>query len=454
MARQRQSTTTYGEKGFSTLERVWARPTAEINGIWGGYTGAGHKTIVPSEAHAKLSFRLVAGPGPARHPGEVPRLARPQRARGHRVVDRVLRRRGAAVPDPARPSRAGAVTRAMETAFGSEVLYTREGGSGPEAELQDVLAAPVVFLGVSLPDDGWHAPNEKVEIPMLLKGAEAAAHLWDELAADVAPVTGRDRLLDLALARAAVDRAVGPSHRRCLALGGVELAGRAGRAHVPGDRGRGAGDPPALALDVVPDVVPNVGSSLACAATARSSRRARRERRRRVLPQPARGRTVARRTRRRTRRQRGGTRELACDAHSLPAVRCRHEGRSGGHTRVCEVDGSEHYPRTDPAVIMAVVDADDRLLLGRQAAWPEGRFSTLAGFVEPGESLEQAVRREVREEVGVEIGDVDYLGSQPWPFPSSLMLGFVAHAKTVEISGGDGEIAEARWFTREACATT
>jgi len=121
---------------------------------------------------------------------------------------------------------------------------------------------------------------------------------------------------------------------------------------------------------------------------------------------------------------------------------------SAGHIRVCVADGSEHYPRTDPAVIMAVVDADDRLLLGRQSAWPEGRFSTLAGFVEPGESLEQAVRREVEEEVGVVIGEVDYLGSQPWPFPSSLMLGFVAHAKSVEIDGGDGEIAEARWFTR------
>jgi acetylornithine deacetylase/succinyl-diaminopimelate desuccinylase-like protein len=70
----------------------------------------------------------------------------------------------------------------MSTAFGTDILYTREGGSGPEADLQDVLGAPVVFLGVSLPDDGWHAPNEKVEIPMLLKGAEAAAHLWDDLA--------------------------------------------------------------------------------------------------------------------------------------------------------------------------------------------------------------------------------------------------------------------------------
>lgn len=121
---------------------------------------------------------------------------------------------------------------------------------------------------------------------------------------------------------------------------------------------------------------------------------------------------------------------------------------SAGHTRICLLDGSEHYPRTDPAVIMTVVDGADRLLLGRQTAWPERRFSTLAGFVEPGESLEQAVRREVDEEVGVRVDEVRYLGSQPWPFPSSLMLGFAARAATVEIDLRDGEVAEARWFTR------
>jgi NAD+ diphosphatase len=119
-----------------------------------------------------------------------------------------------------------------------------------------------------------------------------------------------------------------------------------------------------------------------------------------------------------------------------------------GHLRVCTVDGTEHYPRTDPAVIMTVVDSQDRLLLGRQATWPAGRFSTLAGFVEPGESLEHAVRREVGEEVGLVVGAVRYLGSQPWPFPSSLMLGFRAQAETVEVDRFDGEIAEARWFTR------
>ena len=125
---------------------------------------------------------------------------------------------------------------------------------------------------------------------------------------------------------------------------------------------------------------------------------------------------------------------------------------NAGHTRRCVVDGSEHYPRTDPAVIMLVVDDDDRLLLGRQTSWPEGRFSTLAGFVEPGESLEAAVRREVFEEAGVEVGDVTYLGSQPWPFPSSLMLGFTAQARTTEVHRNDGELAEARWYTRDGDA--
>nr|WP_284290137.1 NAD(+) diphosphatase [Angustibacter aerolatus] len=120
--------------------------------------------------------------------------------------------------------------------------------------------------------------------------------------------------------------------------------------------------------------------------------------------------------------------------------------------RRCSADGSDHYPRTDPAVIMTVVDDDDRLLLGSSARWPAGRYSTLAGFVEPGESLEATVRREVREEVGVEIGDVAYLGSQPWPFPASIMLGFVAQALTTEVHVDGEEIAAARWFTRDELA--
>jgi NAD+ diphosphatase len=120
----------------------------------------------------------------------------------------------------------------------------------------------------------------------------------------------------------------------------------------------------------------------------------------------------------------------------------------GGHVRECPACGSAHFPRTDPAVIMLVTDADDRALLGHQPRWPEGRFSTLAGFVEPGEPLEAAVRREVFEEVGIVVGEVTYAGSQPWPFPSSLMLGFFASATTTDIGVDGVEIASARWFTR------
>lgn len=125
------------------------------------------------------------------------------------------------------------------------------------------------------------------------------------------------------------------------------------------------------------------------------------------------------------------------------------EVAAAGHVLTCSGCGRQHFPRTDPAVIMLVVDADDRALLGRQPSWPEGRFSTLAGFVDPGESLEDAVRREVAEEVGVEIGEVTYLGNQPWPFPASLMVGFFAEALTTQIEVDREEISVARWFTRE-----
>jgi NAD+ diphosphatase len=122
---------------------------------------------------------------------------------------------------------------------------------------------------------------------------------------------------------------------------------------------------------------------------------------------------------------------------------------AAGHTRVCTGCGAQQFPRCDPAVIMLVTDDDDRALLGHNPAWPPGRFSTLAGFVEPGESVEQAVVREVFEEVGVLVDDVRYEGSQPWPFPSSLMLGFKAHAADPAISVDKEEITEARWFSRE-----
>lgn len=119
-----------------------------------------------------------------------------------------------------------------------------------------------------------------------------------------------------------------------------------------------------------------------------------------------------------------------------------------GHVLECEQCERQHFPRTDPAVIMLVTDGD-RALLGRQAIWPQGRYSTLAGFVDPGESLEQAVAREVMEEVGVQVTDVSYFGNQPWPFPSSLMVGFFARAVTTDIDVDGAEIEHARWFTRE-----
>ncbi|MBL1066321.1 NAD(+) diphosphatase [Streptomyces sp. 7-21] len=122
---------------------------------------------------------------------------------------------------------------------------------------------------------------------------------------------------------------------------------------------------------------------------------------------------------------------------------------ASGHIRRCPACGAEHYPRTDPAVIMLVTDDEDRALLGRQLHWPKGRYSTLAGFVEPGESVEQAVIREVAEEAGVTVGQVQYVASQPWPFPSSLMLGFMAQATSTEVRVDGEEIDEARWFSRD-----
>jgi len=140
-------------------------------------------------------------------------------------------------------------------------------------------------------------------------------------------------------------------------------------------------------------------------------------------------------------------------AHPFCA-RCgtRSEPVQSGWARSCPVCGAEHYPRTDGAVIMAIVDDEDRLLLGRQARWAEHRYSCLAGFVEPGESLEDAVRREAREEAGVVVGEVAYRGSQPWPFPASLMLGFRARAAGGEITVDGEELESARWWTREELA--
>jgi NAD+ diphosphatase len=128
--------------------------------------------------------------------------------------------------------------------------------------------------------------------------------------------------------------------------------------------------------------------------------------------------------------------------------------RDGGHARRCTNDAcaTQHFPRTDPCVLVLVHDGD-RCLLGRSPGWPAGMHSALAGFVEPGESLEQAAVREVREEVGVEIDELRYVGSQPWPFPASLMVGFTARARTFEIHVDGNELESARWVSRSELST-
>lgn len=134
---------------------------------------------------------------------------------------------------------------------------------------------------------------------------------------------------------------------------------------------------------------------------------------------------------------------------------CGHptESSQAGHVRICtnKACGQSHFPRTDP-VIIVVVHSDDACLLGRQSVWPEHMYSALAGFVEPGETLENAVMREVQEETGVQVQHISYHSSQPWPFPASLMLGFMAGAQRGQVTLKDHELEDARWFTRQEMA--
>jgi acetylornithine deacetylase/succinyl-diaminopimelate desuccinylase-like protein len=176
------SRATAGEAGFTTLERIWARPTAEVNGIWGGHTGPGGKTIIPKAAQAKLSFRLVANQTPESVLDALESYVRASTPDG--IIATVRPGHGV------RPSRSPidsrgvqAARRAMERAFGTQVLFTKEGGSGPEADLADILDAPLVFVAVGLDADRIHAPNESVDLSRLLRGAETAAYLWEEFAA-------------------------------------------------------------------------------------------------------------------------------------------------------------------------------------------------------------------------------------------------------------------------------
>ncbi len=177
------SRTAAGEAGWSTLERVGARPTAEINGIWGGYTGPGNKTIVPTDAYAKLTFRLVGRQDPATVQRQVEAFVAAQARPG--VTAEIHWEGGGVAPlyvDTSHPATT-ATRKALGLAFDTdEVLMTREGGSGPEAELSGMIGAPLVFLGVMTDEDQIHAPNEKAPVSLLLRGCEAVAHLWRELA--------------------------------------------------------------------------------------------------------------------------------------------------------------------------------------------------------------------------------------------------------------------------------
>ena len=123
------------------------------------------------------------------------------------------------------------------------------------------------------------------------------------------------------------------------------------------------------------------------------------------------------------------------------------QAKEAGYMRECDECDAQHFPRTDPVVIM-LVESGEKCLLGRQAAWPTQMYSALAGFVEAGESIEEAVRREVHEEAGIAVGEVRYFASQPWPFPSSLMIGCIADAESSEVTVDKVELQDARWFTR------
>jgi acetylornithine deacetylase/succinyl-diaminopimelate desuccinylase-like protein len=175
-----------GEEGFSTLERIGARPTAEVNGMWGGYQGPGHKTIIPAEAHAKLTFRLVADQRPEDVAAQVQAWVEANLPEG---IEAQVHAPPAGVAPAASDLDSpwmDALLRAIAQGWDSEpdqILFLKEGGSGPEADLLEILGAPLIFLGAGLPTDRIHSPNERVLLSQLHRGAEATAHLWRELGA-------------------------------------------------------------------------------------------------------------------------------------------------------------------------------------------------------------------------------------------------------------------------------
>ena len=170
-----------GEAGWTPLERVWGRPSVDVNGIWAGYTGAGAKTVIPAEAHAKVSFRLVAEQDPATLTPRFQRWARECAPPGCEV-DVVFLHGVKPCRTPIGHPGNQALSRAVSRAFGKEPVFTREGGSGPERALQDALGAACVYLGVMLPDDHIHAPNERLLLDNYFRGVRAAAYALEELA--------------------------------------------------------------------------------------------------------------------------------------------------------------------------------------------------------------------------------------------------------------------------------
>jgi acetylornithine deacetylase/succinyl-diaminopimelate desuccinylase-like protein len=170
-----------GEEGFSPLERMSARPTADVNGIWGGFTGVGAKTVIPAEAHAKVSFRLVVDQDPARLEPLFERWVR-ESAPDH--VEVSVRSFGGVKPALTPLDHPGnrAAAKAVARAFGKEPLFNREGGSGPERALSDALGAACVYLGVMLPGDRIHAPNERLLLANYYRGVRAAAYAFEEFA--------------------------------------------------------------------------------------------------------------------------------------------------------------------------------------------------------------------------------------------------------------------------------
>jgi acetylornithine deacetylase/succinyl-diaminopimelate desuccinylase-like protein len=170
-----------GEEGYTALERMSGRPTADVNGIWGGFTGAGSKTIIPAEAHAKVSFRLVADQDPARLRPLFERWVRDNLPAHVQVAVRSF---GGVRPSLTPLDHPGnlAAARAVARAFGKDPLFTREGGSGPERALSDALGVACVYLGVMLPEDRIHAPNERLLLANYFRGVRAAAYAFEELA--------------------------------------------------------------------------------------------------------------------------------------------------------------------------------------------------------------------------------------------------------------------------------